>query len=117
MRGGRMIESRYVCTYDLFSTIPTFDETQTVTQEIFKWNETMKTSSRCRLFRGGEAVDTPDFSLSERHIRTIERLELEPEAMLGRTSIADQFDSSFFSTDFWFMWCTTFCLPTLAQCC
>ncbi len=29
--------------------------------------------------------------------------------MLGRTSIADhQFDSSFFSTDFWFMWCTTF---------
>ena len=43
MRGGRMIESRYVCTYDLFSTIPTFDGTQTVTQEIFKWNETMKT--------------------------------------------------------------------------
>ncbi|WP_353064507.1 oleate hydratase [Tunturibacter psychrotolerans] len=108
MRGGRMIESKYVCTYDLFSTIPTLDETQTVTQEIFKWNETMKTSSRSRLFRGGKAVDTPDFGLSDRHIRTIERLELEPEAMLGRTSIAHQFDSSFFSTDFWFMWCTTF---------
>ena len=108
MRGGRMIESKYVCTYDLFSSIPTLDGTQTVTQEIFKWNETMKTSSRSRLFRGGEAVDTPDFGLSERHIRTIERLELEPEAMLGRTSIADQFDSNFFKTDFWFMWCTTF---------
>jgi oleate hydratase len=39
---------------------------------------------------------------------TIERLELEPEAMIGRTSIADQFDPSFFETDFWFMWCTTF---------
>jgi oleate hydratase len=24
------------------------------------------------------------------------------------TSIADQFDLSFFETDFWFMWCTTF---------
>jgi oleate hydratase len=28
--------------------------------------------------------------------------------MLGRTSIADQFDPAFFKTDFWFMWCTTF---------
>jgi oleate hydratase len=108
MRGGRMIESKYVCTYDLFSSIPTLEGTQTVTQEIFKWNETMKTSSRSRLFRGGEAVDTPDFGLSKAHIHTIERLELEPEAMLGRTSIADQFDSTFFDTDFWFMWCTTF---------
>ena len=28
--------------------------------------------------------------------------------MLGRTSIADQFDAEFFATNFWFMWCTTF---------
>ncbi len=28
--------------------------------------------------------------------------------MLGRSSIADQFDPSFFKTNFWFMWCTTF---------
>ncbi len=28
--------------------------------------------------------------------------------MLGKSSIADQFDANFFKTDFWFMWCTTF---------
>ena len=28
--------------------------------------------------------------------------------MLGKTSIADQFDPTFFETNFWFMWCTTF---------
>ena len=28
--------------------------------------------------------------------------------MLGRSSIADQFDPAFFKTNFWFMWCTTF---------
>ena len=28
--------------------------------------------------------------------------------MLGKTSIADQFDPTFFKTNFWFMWCTTF---------
>ena len=34
LRGGRMIESKYLCTYDLFSSIPTLDGSKTVTQEI-----------------------------------------------------------------------------------
>jgi oleate hydratase len=108
LRGGRMLESKYLCTYDLFSSIPTLDESQTVTQEIFAWNESMKTSSKSRLFRDGERVDAPEFGLSEKHILTLERLAIEPEGMLGRTSIADQFDAAFFKTDFWMMWCTTF---------
>jgi len=33
LRGGRMLESKYLCTFDLFSSIPTLDERQTVTQE------------------------------------------------------------------------------------
>src|SRR5208337_3958821 len=108
MRGGRMFESKYVCTFDLFRSIPTLDGSKTVTQETFEWNEIMKTSSKSRLFRDGRRVDAPKFGLSEKHILTIERLEVEPEGLLGRTSIADQFDPSFFETDFWFMWGTTF---------
>lgn len=108
VRGGRMIESKYLCTYDLFSSIPSLDDGKTVTQEIFEWNEGMKTSSKSRLFRNGHRVNAPKFGLSERHIIAIERLELEPEAMLGRRSISDQFDPSFFETDFWFMWASTF---------
>lgn len=108
MRGGRMLESKYLCTYELFASIPTLDETQTVTQEIFAWNETMKTSSKSRLFSDGARQDAPEFGLSEKHILTIERLVIEPEAMLGATSIADQFDAAFFETNFWLMWCTTF---------
>jgi oleate hydratase len=108
MRGGRMIESKYLCTYDLFSSIPTLDGRKTVTQEIFEWNEVMKTSSKARLFRDGHRIDAPKFGLSEKHILTIERLGIEPERLLGRSSIAEQFDPSFFGTDFWFMWCTTF---------
>jgi oleate hydratase len=108
MRGGRMLESKYLCTYDLFSSIPTLDERMTVTQEIFAWNETMKTSSKSRLFRGGHRIDAPRFGLSEKQILTIERLGIEPERMLGRSSISDHFEASFFQTDFWLMWCTTF---------
>ena len=44
MRGGRMLESKYLCTFDLFSSIPTLDDRTTVTKEIFEWNETMKNS-------------------------------------------------------------------------
>jgi oleate hydratase len=108
LRGGRMLESKYLCTYDLFSSIPTLDGSRTVTQEIFAWNETVKTSSKSRLFRDGHRVDAPDFGLSEGQILTLERLAIEPEAMLGRSSIADQFDASFFESNFWLMWCTTF---------
>ena len=108
LRGGRMLESKYLCTFDLFSSIPTLDETGTVTQETFAWNETMKTSSKSRLVRDGKRQTAPKFGLSEAHILTIERLALEPEGMLGATMISDQFDAAFFKTDFWFMWCTTF---------
>src|SRR5271154_7117199 len=108
MRGGRMLESKYLCTYDLFSSIPTLDQSKTVTQEIFELNKLMKTSSKSRLVRGGQRVNAPRFGLSEKHILTIERLGLEPEAILGRSSISDQFEPSFFETDFWSMWCTTF---------
>lgn len=107
MRGGRMIESKYLCTYDLFSSIPGLDGSKTVTQEIFEWNEMKKTRSKARIFRDGHRVTAPKFGLSERHILTIERLGLLPEALLGRSSIADQFDPSFFKTDFWLMWCST----------
>ncbi len=108
LRGGRMIERKYLCTYDLFSSIPTLDGSKSVTDEIFAWNETIKTSSKSRLVRNGRRQTAPDFGLGERHILTIERLVVEPVGMLGRTSIADQFDKAFFKTDFWFMWCTTF---------
>jgi oleate hydratase len=108
MRGGRMLESKYLCTFDLFGSIPALDESKTVTQEIFEQNQMLKTSSKSRLFRGGHRVNAPRFGLSEKHILSIERLGLQPEVILGRTSIADHFDLSFFQTDFWFMWCSTF---------
>ena len=108
LRGGRMFEGKYLCTFDLFASIPTLDERSTVTEEIMNWNQTMKTSSKSRLIRDGVRQTAPAFRLSERQILTIERLMIEPEGMLGRTSIADQFDAGFFETDFWFMWCSTF---------
>ncbi len=108
LRGGRMIESKYLCTFDLFSSIPTLDGAKTVTQEIFDWNALMPTSSKCRLVRGGRRIEAPAYGLSEEDIQALERVAVEPEGMLGNRSIAEQFRPSFFETNFWLMWCTTF---------
>ena len=65
LRGGRMLESKYLCTFGLFESIPTLDESETVTQETLRWNETMKTSSKARLFRDGHRQTAPKFGLNE----------------------------------------------------
>lgn len=108
IRGGRMLESKYLCTYDLFSSIPALAKSQTVTQEIFAWNQVMKTSSKARLVRDGHRLDAPEYGLSEKQILTLEVVAAAPEAMLGESSIADHFEPAFFETNFWLMWCTTF---------
>jgi oleate hydratase len=108
MRGGRMFESKYRCTFDLFASIPTLDGSQSVTEETLAWNKTLKTSSKSRLVRDGKSIEAPAFGLTEYHILAIERLVVEPERLLGRKSIEEHFDRDFFKTDFWFMWCTTF---------
>ena len=84
VRGGRMMESKYQCTYGLFSSIPTLDESRTVTQEILEWNKTIKTASKSRLVRGGRKLDTPDYGLSETQILTLERLAHRPGGAAGR---------------------------------
>ncbi|WP_248312925.1 oleate hydratase [Burkholderia ambifaria] len=108
IRGGRMLESKYLCTYDLFSSIPTLDKRSSVTREIFDWNETMQTASKSRLVRDGRRVNKPPFGLDEGHIVALERMSMEPERMLGDSRISDHFNTGFFTTNFWLMWCTTF---------
>jgi oleate hydratase len=108
VRGGRMLESKYLCTYDLFDSIPTLDGRSSVTKEIFDWNSTIRTSSKARLVRNGRREDAPPYELAEKHLLTLGRLSIEPEALLGDSRISDHFEPDFFATNFWIMWCTTF---------
>jgi len=112
VRGGRMFESKYLCTLGLYSSIPTLDGSRMVTDEILEFNKKVVPSSKARLVRGGKRQDSPRLGLSERHILTIERLVIESEFLLGRSTIAEQFDPSFFETDFWVMWATEFSFQT-----
>ena len=57
LRGGRMLNFSYLCTYDLLSRIPSLsDSKETVKQEIDKFNDAPgnKTDAHARLVESGE---------------------------------------------------------------
>ena len=50
IRGGRMFEEHFVCTYDLLSEIPTLEQPDcSVTDDVRSFTREVVTSSRCRL--------------------------------------------------------------------
>lgn len=109
IRGGRMFEEHFACTYDLFSAIPSLDDPGvSVRDEIHRFTRDVHTSSRCRLVAGGIRQEAPAFGLSWRNKRDLARLSLCPENLLGAISIAEFFGQKFLTTNFWIMWCTMF---------
>lgn len=109
IRGGRMMEEHYVCTYDLFATIPSLtDSTKSVKDEIVEFSHKYVSSSRCRLVRDGKKVDVSSFELSEKDRLDLLALLIHSEDSIGEKSIEDWFSPSFFEHNFWLMWATMF---------
>ncbi|MGW3095456.1 oleate hydratase [Streptomyces sp. NPDC001102] len=110
MRGGRMFEAEFRCTYDLLSGIPTLDDPSvSVTEEILAGHEEFGWDDAARLVDGeGRIVDTSTMGFSERDRLELVRCVATPESRLDGKRITDCFGEHFFTTNFWFMWCTTF---------
>ncbi|MFF3612022.1 oleate hydratase [Streptomyces sp. NPDC002580] len=110
MRGGRMFEAEFRCTYDLLSGIPTLDDPAvSVTEEILAGHEDFPWDDITRLVDGeGQIVDTTSMGFSERDRLELVRCLATPEGHLDGKRITDCFGEHFFTTNFWFMWCTTF---------
>ncbi|MGA5822678.1 oleate hydratase [Kitasatospora sp. NPDC094028] len=110
MRGGRMFEAQFRCTYDLLSGIPSLDDpSKSATQDILDSHEESPWDDTARLVRaGGEICDGHAMGFSERHRLELVKCLATPERLLDGKRITDCFDEGFFTTDFWYMWCTTF---------
>ena len=111
MRGGRMLTTdNYECTWDLYKTIPSLnDSSKSVFEETVEFNELHKSNSRARLVdkrRAKVPVTSMGFSMQDR----LELLKLShaEESQLEATCITDWLSPSFFETEFWYMWATTF---------
>ncbi len=110
MRGGRMFTyEAYSCTLDLLSFIPSLtDSNKTVKDEIYEFNERLKYHSHSRLVRAGEKVDVSVLGLGNQDRLDLIKVMMIPESSLGARRILDVFQPSFFKTNFWYMWATTF---------
>jgi oleate hydratase len=109
IRGGRMIEEHYVCTYDLFASIPSLtDPNKSVKDEILEFSHKYVSKSRCRLVKNGEKVDVSSFDLSEKDRLDLLALLIHSEDSLAAKRIEDWFSPEFFQHNFWLMWATMF---------
>ena len=113
LRGGRMLNFSYLCTYDLLSRIPSLsDFERTVKQEIDDFNDIPgnKTDAHARLVESGEngphIIDVSRMGLNAQQRLDLIRHAAATDRHLGIKRIDECFDTGFFTTNFWFMWST-----------
>jgi len=111
LRGGRMLTSdNYECVWDLFKTIPSLENPQvSVFEETMAFNKRHVPHAQARLVdRNCHKTDvtTMGFSMADR-LELVKITEASEED-LGSDCISDWLSPPFFSTNFWFMWQTTF---------
>jgi oleate hydratase len=111
LRGGRMLTTdHYECTWDLLSTIPgSTAPGKTIRDETAAFNEQHVAHSRARLVDGNRhKVDVSTMGFSMRDRVELVRLTEASEETLRNSRITDWLSPPFFTTNFWYMWQTTF---------
>jgi len=110
MRGGRMFEAEFRCTYDLLSQIPSLDNPSvSVTEDILAAYEDFGWDDAARLVDAdGKIMDVRSMGFSDHDRLDLVRCLVTPESRLDGKRITDCFGGHFFTTNFWYMWCTTF---------
>ncbi|MBS2537802.1 oleate hydratase [Catenulispora sp. NF23] len=110
MRGGRMFELHFQCTYDLLASIPSLDDpAKSVTEDTFEFHDDFAWDDHARLVDAeGKVIDAHSMTFTERDRLELVKCVATPERMLDGKRISDLFHEEFFSTNFWAMWCTTF---------
>ncbi len=111
MRGGRMLTTdNYECTWDLFKSIPSLARPgRSVFDETMDFNEQHVSHAMARLVDSRRAkvpVASMGFSMQDR--MELLKLANADETSLGNSRITDHLSPTFFHTEFWFMWSTTF---------
>ena len=110
LRGGRMLNFTYYCTYELLASIPSLEHAgQSVYDDIIAFNAQIKTHALARVVdRDGHIVDVTSMGFTEPDRLDLVELLALPEALLGTKRVDEWFKPGFFETNFWFMWATMF---------
>ncbi|WP_294406686.1 oleate hydratase [uncultured Clostridium sp.] len=110
-RGGRMLnEETYENFWELFSSIPSLEyPNKSVTEEILNFDHHHPTHAKARLVdKYGDIIDVTSMGFNNRDRLELLRLMMTPEENLDEMTIEEWFNEHFFTTNFWYMWQTTF---------
>ena len=111
MRGGRMFEEKYLCTYDLLSGIPSYDDKSiSAAEDLFRFTKEAGWRATARLLDAKGAVlnvRSMAFDWGDRFALLRLLLTLD-ENKLSRKRIDEVLPDHFFDSHFWQMWCTMF---------
>lgn len=110
-RGGRMLnEETYENFWELFRSIPSLDAPQrSVTEEILNFDHGHPTCAHARLIDStGTILDVSSMGFNNQDRLDLTKLQFTSEDKLDDMTIEQWFGEHFFTTNFWYMWQTTF---------
>ena len=111
IRGGREVDNRYECLWDLFHSIPSL-ETQgaSVLDEFYWLNKHDPNSSlmRATINRGEDAHTDGKFAISDKGTIEIMKLFFTPDEALYNRRISEVFSDEVLNSNFWLYWRTMF---------
>lgn len=110
-RGGRMLnEETYENFWDLTSRIPSLEAPGiSVKDEILAFDHANPTHARARLIdKYGNKLPVTDMQFNTKDRMKMLKLFFADEDELDNVTIRNWFDDHFFTTNFWYMWQTTF---------
>lgn len=113
MRGSRMFGAAYVHTYDLLDRIPSLDDpAKSIAQDTFEFWQATPWYDKARLVEQGRIVDPTAWGMCNRDRADLVKLMLRTEVTLDAVRIDECFQGTFFTTNFWLMWCSMFGFET-----
>lgn len=110
-RGGRMLnEETYENFWELTSRIPSLEIANiSVKDEILAFDHANPTHARARLIdKSGKVLDVHSMGFDHDDRMKMLKLFFTDENELDHVTIREWFDDHFFTTNFWYMWQTTF---------
>ncbi|MDW2800856.1 oleate hydratase [Clostridium boliviensis] len=111
IRGGREVDNRYECLWDLFHSVPSLEkEGASVLDEFYWLNKHDPNSSlmRATVNRGEDAHTDGKFTLSDKGMQEIMRLFFTPDEALYNRRISELFSDEVLNSNFWLYWRTMF---------
>jgi oleate hydratase len=111
LRGGRMFdEEAYTCIFGIMESIPSLsDSNVTLKDEFNAFNKRIHVSGKARLIdNDANILDSSTLGFNREDRMALIDIMVKPEDSFGTKTITECFPESFFKTNFWFMWATTF---------